>query len=297
MRSAVEKLIKEKAVILTQGDKNFLEELEKTNKIIFSEIIKILNSLETNADGTLKRSQLNRKLLGQLTKKIMKAVTNTALPKKVNGFLNNFDKIDKLNQGIYSGLLDRNLSKSVTTSIGVLSLAKKQTVIDSILGEAALNANFINPIRDILLNGIATQSKVTDLTKSIRNFVKGKEGSSGTLTRYARQIALDSLNQNDGAISDLIRDNYKLDAFYYINPLVANSRENCQDLVNSEGIFQDLAIAKGAYLVKDIPTILRRARKGKNSGFNDSVTPENFAQIRMGWQCNHQVIYFNSKDL
>lgn len=291
----LEDFIKEKGQLLLDAEKDFLAAVAATEKAVFSEILKILRKL-LSKDGKLVKDKINRTRAKQLVNQLLDVVLNSTLEKKVELFLTNFDKVEALNQQIYD-LQDINLTKQIKEEIGVFKTLQIERITEGILGEAQLTVNYINDIRDIILNGIATQSRLSDVESALKDYVKGSATqSAGKLRRYARQIALDSINQFDGQTNDIIRDAYELDGWLYVNPLVDKSRQNCIDLVDGKGRFAKYAIKPGLYRVADIPSIIRAARKGRGSGWHPSTTPATWATYRGGYQCNHQVIYVRLED-
>lgn len=291
----LEDFIKEKGQLLLDAEKDFLAAVAATEKAVFSEILKILRKL-LSKDGKLVKDKINKTRAKQLVNQLLDVVQNSTLEKKVDLFLTNFDDVERINQQIYD-LQDINLNNQLKEEIGVFKTLQIERITEGILGDAQLTVNYINPIRDIILNGIATQSKLSDVESALRDYVKGSATqSAGTLRRYARQIALDSINQFDGQTNDIIRDAHNLDGWLYVNPLVDKSRQNCIDLVNGKGRFEKYAIQPGLYRVADIPAIIRSARKGRGSGWNPSTTPATWATYRGGYQCNHQVIYVRLED-
>lgn len=288
-------LIQEKGKLLQAAEKEFLEAVAATEKAVFSAILKILDKL-LSKDGKLVKDTLSQRKAKQLVNQLLDIIRNSTLQKKVELFLLNFDKVELLNEQIYD-LQDINLTNKSKEELGLFKTLKIEQITEGLLGEAQLAVNYINPIRDIILNGIATQSKLSDVRDAIRNYVKGSTTQSGgKLRRYARQIALDSINQFDGQTNDLIRDAYDLDGWLYVNPLVDRSRQNCIDLVNGSGRFERFAVQAGLYKVSDIPAIIQAARKGKGSGWHPNTTPATWATYRGGYQCNHQVIYVRLED-
>lgn len=282
--------INKKDKIIDKAEKRLLDGIKSSEKAIFNKILDILRKL-SQKEGRLQKETINNKFLNSITKKVLGVIRKSTLQKKIDEFLPNFEKIDELNNEIYKGITGAEFTKKIRNEISVYRRISIENIIDNLLGEQALKANYITPIRDILFKGVALKSKVKDIEKELSVFVKGTEKRDGRFLRYVKQVAMDSINQHDGATNDIVRDAYQLDGFIYAGSLISTSRGNCEHLTGKTSLFEDLEVKKGMYRVEDIPKIIRRLDKGKNSGWNKNTTPETFAQYRGGYSCRHQIIY------
>ena len=286
----LKEIIKEKTNLLENAEVLLYEGIEAAEKGIFSAVLKILRGLAVE-DGKLKKENINNSLLKRLKSKVVEAIVGSTLKNKIGDFLPNFEKIEELNDALYTDLADKKFTKKVRSEIGVFRKLMTDNIVDSVLGEPSIEVNFGEDIRRILFNGISTRQKVTDIEDQLRRYIKGGSNSQGKFSRYVKQIAQDALNQHDGYINDLSRDVYNLDGWMYVGSIIDTSRANCKHLVNSTGKLAPFAIRKGVYRVEDIEAIIKVLDKGKGSGFNTAVTKETWAQYRGGYNCRHQNLY------
>ena len=287
---ALEDTIKKKDKLISKAESKLLDGIQSSEKVIFNRILGILRRL-AQKEGKLQKESINNKFFNSLTKKVLSVIRKSTLQKKIDEFLPNFEKIEKLNSGLYKGLTGKEFTNKIKSEIGVYRKITIENIVDNLLGEQALKANYITPIRDILFKGVALKTNVKDVEKELSTFIKGTKTQNGQFLRYVKQIAMDSINQHDGQINDIARDAYQLDGFIYTGSLIKTSRDNCEHLTGRGSLFSDLEVKKGMYRVEDIPKIIRRLDKGKNSGWNPATTPETFAQYRGGYNCRHQIIY------
>ena len=285
-------LLKEKAIILKDAPSLIIEAVKSTEKAVFSEILKILRKLDTE-NGKISNNTKNNNLLLTVKRRIEKILKASTLNTKIDGYITNFDKVEKLNRDIYQNVIGQSIARVSLSKEKKLAIDE---IVDSIKNQSVLNVQFTNPIRKTLQNAVAFQRTYSEAETELRNFIKGEGKSLGALSGYTRQIVRDGINGFDGFVNDKIRDEFELDGFMYVNSIVSTSRSNCVDLVNGVGNFKKFAIRPGVYKVEDIEEIIKSADKDKSSGFNSSVTASTFAQIRMGYQCRHQVIYFFLED-
>jgi hypothetical protein len=282
--------IKKKDKLITKAEDKLLDGIKTSERVIFNKILSILSKL-AQKEGKLEKEAINNKFFNTLTKSVLRVIRKSTLQKKIDDFLPNFEKIEDLNSGLYKGLTGKEFTKKIKSEIGVYRKITIETIVDNLLGEQALKANYITPIRNILFKGVALKQNVKDVEKELTTFIKGNKNQAGQFTRYVKQIAMDAINQHDGQINDIARDTYQLDGFIYTGSIIETSRDNCEHLTGKTSLFSDLEVKKGMYRVEDIPKIIRRLDKGKGSGWNPATTPETFAQYRGGYNCRHQVIY------
>lgn len=276
--------------LINLAEKKLLDGIRISEKAIFNKILGILRKL-AQKEGKLEKANINKTFLASLTKKVLKVIRKSTLQSKIENFLPNFVKIEELNSELYKGLTGKEFTKKIRSEIGVYRKITIENIVDNLLGEQALKANYITPIRDILFKGVALKTNVKTVEKELSVFIKGTKTKNGRFMRYVTQIAMDSINQHDGTINDIARDAFQLDGFVYAGSIIKTSRDNCEHLAGTTALFKDLQVRKGMYRVADIPKIIRRLDKGKNSGWNPNTTAQNFAQYRGGYGCRHQIIY------
>lgn len=286
--ATLRQLLNEKAKVFDSVD-SFLEGIKATERSIYARMLAILRSF-ARPDGTLENDSTNLQTLNLISKEVTQKIAQSTLQRKLSKFLTNFDKIEDINTETYNLILSGNFRK-----VGLS--AEKQILIDqitdAITGQASLNAQYTHPIRQLLYTSVTRRVTFKEARENLEKFVLGNNQKLGRLSSYVGQVTTDALNGYDGAVQDVIRDANGLTHFRYVGSIIRTSRENCIDMINGTGNFKEFSLGRGVYRVSDLEKIIKKADKGKGSGFNDNVTPETFAQIRWGYNCRHSVIYFN----
>ena len=286
----IQETANKKYSIITDAEKKLTDGLKSSEKAIFNKVLAILQKL-AQKEGKLTKETINNKFLNTLTKQVLRVIRKSTLQSRIEDFLPNFEKIEKLNSSMYAGITGSAFTSKIKAEISTYRKITIENIINNLLGESQLKANYINPIRDILFQGVALKQNVKAVEVKLSKYIKGNKTKAGQFSRYTTQVVMDSINQHDGQINDIARDAFQLDGFMYVGSLIKTSRDNCEHLVGSTGKFKDLQVRKGMYRVEDIPKIIRRLDKGKGSGWNPSTTPTTFAQYRGGYGCRHQIIY------
>jgi hypothetical protein len=288
-RNTLKEILEEKIRLIEAVESGFLKGIEGTEKALFAALLKLLRQF-SNKGGRFVKDRATNALILKLKREILQTIRRSTYLTKIEDYLTNFDEVERLNRLTYSQTLQReiNLSLNAQKKLAIEELT------DALTGQSALNSNFVNPIRKMMLNAVALGQTLEETEENLRRFVRGNNQQLGRFRAYTGQVARDALNGWDGLVNDTIRDRYDLDGFMYVGSIVRDSRPNCVHLVSGSGQFSDLSIRPGVFAVSDIPKIISRARGGK--GFNPNVTPETFAQYRMGYNCRHQIIYIRLTD-
>ena len=292
--------LQEKIEWLNSVDDIFLDEVEKVQQDILSRVLRVLQRL-AQKEGKLIEDQVNDNLIARLRRSILRSIRHSAFVPLVQEFLLNLDVSEEFNKRIYEEMLKVDWSVELSPYKKLFA----EEITDALTSRSALVQRFVNPIRRMIIGAIDANMDASQARELLENLIVGDEERTGIFRRYTGQVARDAISQYDGKLNDLTRDAYRLNAFEYIGITVEDSREFCLHLRAAPGppdsfegisisanIFEDLAIAEGRYLVKDIPEILERG--GDWKGKNPLVTPETFAQYRGGYNCLDSVIYMRS---
>lgn len=107
-----------------------------------------------------------------------------------------------------------------------------------------------------------------------------------SLSGYATLLSRDGLYGYDGAVNDVIRKTYDLNAYRYVGSIVEDSRPHCRRWVKER-------LLRREYLEQEIG---RLHAAGNPDGFRTQTTFENFAQYRGGYNCRHTAVPVRARD-
>jgi len=154
----------------------------------------------------------------------------------------------------------------------------KKVVIDEIIDKMldnGLNAEFVQPLRDIVYQNATTGISLKDAKIQIKEFISGGGDKSGKLGSYLEQTAQQGVDAYSGAINKRLLETFDYDALLMTGSLIDNSSPQCRYVVEELG---------GRILESDWPKVKAIAEK---NGLIDGTTFDNLPQNRLHWGCRH----------
>jgi len=257
-----------------------LEGAQKTQTTTFRGVLVLIKKLDLNPTGTIKQTAKNMKVLNEIRRVVENLVINKAYEKRVGSFVGEFEAIEKLNKNYYTTLAAAfNPSKAVFKQI---LKNQQQLTINSLL-ESGINANIVEPIKNIIQQNVTAGGNFDDLVTQLREEIKGveavtgklgkisKTGKLGSLERYSGQIATDSLNQYSANYGQAVTADLGLEWVWYSGGKKRTSRSYCKKRA-------------GKYFhVKEMEDSASLSWSGKIPGTDAS----NIFTKRGGYNCQH----------
>lgn len=184
----------------------------------------ILNNLNLEvADGKIVRNRANMRVIltfiDGMGQWMIDPSTSPYVP-KVEGFMQEFAEQRAINDRILSAFGTYGEASQV-----VYVAARRQTV-DLLLGEA-YKTNFINQVRDTLIESVSSNRSFADMTKAISDVVIGSDKRDGKLLNWAKQVAHDRFAMTDRAYVIAAADEMGINWFRYTGGLIEDSRPFC----------------------------------------------------------------------
>ena len=306
-------VLNQKVKLLEDSPAKLLEGIPKIEKSLLRAIRKFLGSF-TSSDGILVDDGSNLNLITTIEKTILDTITNSKLSDSVSVFLQDFEKLENLNTEYYGRAAALNadeVSALVKKSFRADQKRFADEVIRGLTNREVLRANISNPIRDILYDSIVLNRSFNETSDLLRGSIISKEGADSRLLKYTKQLSRDSIQGFDGARQDKIAREFDLDGVQYLGSNKLTSRPFCcaflmgrstqlknprhQTLCeNMKAQFEAYHLGNGIYKRSDLQAIIDIA-KG-TPGFRDDTTPENFGQLRGGWNCDDSVVFVRLTD-
>ena len=262
---------------------DFNEGIPSVQREIDSEIRLLIKSLDMNGKF-IKNSVQNIRLLSKLRSKIESIVLNNSYKKKVEQFAQTFNTVATL-QNLYFTSLDKRFTPSK-----ILGAIKEDAIGATIrsLTEGGINANLTSGIEDILRTYIRNGGEYVELVDKMKTFISGNNNVPGYLTRYARQVTIDSIQQYNAAYNHFISAELGYEWYMYIGSNITTTREFCQKMTK-----------KKYFHKSELPEILKGRIDGQQVRINpktdlwygayEDTSEKNFNDRRGGYQCRHQI--------
>jgi hypothetical protein len=287
---SVNQLLNEKLRLYEMDD--LFKEVRKVQRATFKESIDFYIAERNKLEGKtfLQTGSAAATAVNQFERRMSIAIErNAGYKSQIRKYMTNFDRMDFLNSKIHKALNKIDIS-------GVIRLANKQKrglvggTVEKIVGEISrfpqnmlgdeMREQFTKPVKKLLYENIMQGKPQGVAKKALHNFIVGKKGKIGQLERWSGQIARDTLSQYDGAVNDMVRKEFDLDAYRYIGSLVVDSRPQCV-----RWITEKKGILPYDELTKEISWAYRRGK-----GMISDTTKDNFATYRGGYNCQHSAI-------
>lgn len=256
----------------------FVDSLPEIEKKIYSSLLLELKDLSLYSDGSIKNNLENIKKIGRIKKMLDDIILNDQYLASTKEFIDSYSAVEKSLNSYFSTLSDEFTPKTV------LGEVKNLAVNDAVeaLTEAGISANISTPLQEIIKTNIVSGGSYANLTEQLRDLIISTPESDGSLVKYAKTYATDSVNTFSGSYMKIVTDDLGLTWYKYIGSIIKTSRPFCKALVEKKYIHES-----------EIPEILKGHIDGKTvslAGVKPETTPDNFQQLRGGWQCQHQLI-------
>lgn len=268
----------------------FNKSMPAVQRQAYKEVLNITAELDKNSDGTIKATVKNVRLIAKIKERLNAVILDGKYKRELDKLIRTYEDISKLQNAYFSATVNQ------FTVPAVLAELQKQTIQITIesLGDGGMNANVINPVRDILTKNITTGGKIGDFVEEVRAYLLTDNETEGKLVRYSKQITTDALNQYSRNYNKVISDDLGFEFYRYSGSLRETSREFCVKMIEAK---------KGCmpyFHVSQIPDLLRGQicgeqipiykKTGLPNGMIKGTNPINFMVNAGGYSCNHQVI-------
>lgn len=260
---------------------------------MYQELVVELKRLDLNGDK-VKTTVANLKIIQSIKNKLTRLILTDDYLEDVKGFVKSFNTVTKLQNEYWKGVESKFKPSPLLREI------RKQAIADTVtqLTESGIGANIGDAITDILRTNITSGGSYKALNAQLLESLTDTEKSDGLLTRYSKQITVDSINQYSAQYTAQVASGLNMEWHAYQGTEIKTSREFCQAMVENRRYFH----------ISEIPALLRvdglefvDNKDGKTKkvrinprtnlpyGFIDGTNAENFFIRRGGYQCGHQI--------
>ena len=250
---------------------DYESKMPSANQEIYNELEEFLGTLKRRADGTIKASVDNLKLVDKYRATLDKAIGNGSYTdatkefigtfKETSGFVNNyFGEIVNTfnsNNALYQEILKSNVESTVQSLLG-----------------SGLDANFKEPVIKILKDSIINGSDTKGARQALTDFIIGSKDVDPKLTRYVKQVSNDSIRQYNRNYTKVISDDLNLSHYFFKGTKIKDTRTFC-------------AARVGKYFTKkEVEGWASKEWAGKNT----ATTKATIFTLVGGYGCRHDLI-------
>lgn len=270
--SRLEELLQEKADLLDNIDKDFLEKITTFLKSKGKDINDFLARFEQR-NGLFVVSDFNREMILNLKKFLLdelRPVYNFA----VTDVIKTIDKTYSINEAIQVTQGVKGFADIVSQTI-----ARQMTVdaVTSFLGFENNAGRLINDgVGRLLFQNVIGAASRKDTETSISTYLSDPDtGFVGKASVAAR----DAVATYDGHIQDELTKKIKYDGYFYLGTIINTSRPQCRHWVNN---------LHGFITFEELEKEVQKWKSSQGYDSNKVLTAEDFAKVRGGYNCRHQ---------
>lgn len=216
-------IIKDKVHRLESIPDKFLSAVEKTEATIYAEITTLLDAIKTDSKGNIIRSKANLAAIEEVIIKLKKVAFGKEYTEALVSFAKQFNTQKKVNDDYFSKAFPDYVPTEAAEEI--VKISQKNTV--ALLSGQSVDNAFFNPIRQQMVNAVASGATREEMILGIRQVALGDKDSDGRLLSYAKQIAHDAFAMSDRSYTAMIAEDLRAEWYKYSGDVIPTSREFC----------------------------------------------------------------------
>jgi len=281
-----DKEIQEVLKAIDDGLITFNEALPIIEQSIYKRLLRFQRELSVQGE-TITNSAANIKMLSQLQSDLEQIILgDSGYGQAVERFIALYNKVDALNFAYFKAIEKKFKPAKVIDEI------RKQSVSLTINGltESGIDANLINPLRQMINTYVTTGGSYSELAKELNNYITGTPEIDGALSKYAKLYATDAINQYVSTVNSVTSADLGWSWHKYVGSNIKTTRTFCKALTQ-----------KKYYNKKELPQIIKGNfaefkemkgqiydRTGLPQGMIEDTNVSNFVVYRGGYNCGHQ---------
>lgn len=257
----------------------FINDVEKAQSEIFSNLLKKLDALEIGEGGKVKMSNRNFSLIRDLGEDFEAIIAGpgTKYYKAVSSFVKEFSAQKDINKKYFEKFFDFKNQPEYEA----LAKSSQENAID-VLANSAVTEN-VTTFKSILQNAIATEDNYTKLVGNIKTEILGNDQIDGGMIRYAKQEAHDLYAISDRQYVGKISDDLGIEFFEFGGGVIASTRPFCHE--RNGHIFHRKEIE--AWGAGKVTIGMKWPKGGKWAGRSASTDSTTIMTLLGGYHCEH----------
>lgn len=277
-----EELAAEIESLIVGSAERFSASMIRAQNRLYNRIITTLKDLELDAEGYIKQSSVNRRILREAQNTFDEIIKDPAYKGAVESHLRIIPKIDALNTTYFT-----TIEKAFSSNKNFIKDLQKQVIRDvnaNLLNEGVI-VNVKQPLNTILSQNINSGGSFSGFNEQVRNFIKGTEGAEGRLLKYTRTYVSDTLFGYGRTWQEAVTADLALEFYLYSGGLTKAGK--------GSGGSRDFCIERTGkfYHRKEIEKWAALTWQGKNP----NTTKSSIFTLAGGWNCRHSVIPVSEK--
>jgi len=216
--------------ILTLIDKaieKFNKRIPASQRAMLDEIELELRRLDLNGDK-IKTTVANLRIVNSIKNKLQRLILTDDYRTDVKEFVRSFNDVTKLQNEYWKGI------ESTFKPRPLLREIRKAAITDTVkaLGEAGIGTAIGEQIAGILRTNITAGGSYKQLTGQLRESLTDTDASKGLLSKYAKQITTDSINQYSATYTNTVTGDLAFEWYGYQGTDIKTTRPFCDAMTD-----------------------------------------------------------------
>lgn len=275
----------------------FNKKIPASQRSMLDEITLEIKRLDLNGQN-IKSTVANLRIINSIKNKLNRLILTDDYKAEVKKFATAFNDVTKLQNEYWVSVEQTFKPRPLLKEVRVQAI---QDTVNA-LTEQGIVSTISEQIIQVLKTNITAGGTYKQLQNQLRDLLVDTPTTDGALTRYAKQITVDSINQYNAQYTQIVSSDLGFTWFAYQGTEITTSRPFCQAMVENNRYFH---ISQVPNLLKGLDvdgnklkyednkgggekSVELYAKTGLPSGFIEGTTPENFFIRRGGYQCGHQ---------
>lgn len=222
---SLREIIEKKNKQLRSIPENFLSDIEKTEKEVYTKLLTLINRLQTGSDGRILITKSNISIAADIASEIKSIVLNGEYIAAIVNLTKDIDRQAVLTDKYFAKAFG-SVFKESDVANAVLEQSKK-AAIDILT--TSVPDNFKNEISGLLNDAVSSGTSITDLTNQIKDYSITSENNESKLYKYASETAHDATAYSDRAYTNIIGEELDAEWYLYSGTEQENSRCFCEE--------------------------------------------------------------------
>lgn len=280
----LESIIKEAQGRLTTVPDALVTASVKSQQTMYSDIEVLMAKMDT-IDGMFVFNEKNMALIEEIGTKLSNDVFSDSYIESLTAYAKEFNTQGKINDKYFAEVLSDFETNSLYKS--VISTSQKNAM--TLLGEDAVTAQIISPIKNTILSGVTNAGSFKETLGILKEFTTNSDGSDGELTKYTKRVAYDSFAVSDRQYTKAISEGLGLEFYFFQGGEIQDTRCFCEERFG------------GFYHKKEI----QGWGNGKGvggcgypwQGMNAKTTEDTIFTFVGGYNCKHRLIPYVTSEV
>lgn len=222
---SLREIIERKNKQLKSIPENFLSDVEKTEKEVYSKLLALISRLRTDSDGRILITKNNISIAADIADKIKAIVLNGEYIAAIVNLTKDIDSQAILTDSYFAKAFGSAFKESDVAN-AVLEQSKKAAI--EIL-TTSVPDGFKREIAPLLNDAVSSGTSITDLANQIKDYSITSENNESKLYKYASETAHDSVAYSDRAYTNINAEGLEFEFYLWSGTEQENSRCFCEE--------------------------------------------------------------------